>query len=254
MADHFAHFMTPYEMSTATSLAPIDTCFEVFPAVLHDFSRLQRDFPWSKASAELPTTNRLIETFILAVGLQWIGRVLVDAKMIQASYPAYQHALQMLRARISSVDVTQPKEAAIMMTANHIITAVEAMEAGGKMLENIGDGKDHQSWSSSNGLVNSEMHGINRAADLPNAGASFLASVDIMREAGPEAFVEEPALSIFRSTRTFPVPMSLYEKTECFLDSDEWRTVPYRYSELTWQDRLWHLVVKVPGILRVQIG
>lgn len=252
IAAKLAILNTPHDISSATNLAPIDTSFQVLQLILSDFSGLHTDYPWLKAITDLRTPDRFLEIFATAIGLQWIGRVISDKQMVKASYPAYQRALQMLRTRMLQSDLKNAQDAAIMITANIAIIGMELAETQGLSLDWQGAYDKTDVRSDERGSWNAKTFGIARSPDIFDVGdfkPHFLAGRNILELAGPAAFSSDLGLQIYRSQRGRSVFLAMYEKTACFLESHNWQTVPYQHYGMNWEDRLWEIVVKIPGII-----
>ncbi|KOS22578.1 hypothetical protein ESCO_001704 [Escovopsis weberi] len=71
----------------------------------------------------------------------------------------------------------------------------------------------------------------------------------ILQHCGPECFQQETLLQIYRSCRTLHACHGIVERRGTFLAKASWKTVPWKFAEKTTEDRLFDILLDIPGLV-----
>ncbi|KAH8675567.1 hypothetical protein BX600DRAFT_535029 [Xylariales sp. PMI_506] len=85
---------------------------------------------------------------------------------------------------------------------------------------------------------------------IENKGTSthYAGLLQIIQHYGPETFQKEPLLGILRITRALLICRALVEPEPTFLEDEEWKSIPWAYSNKTPEDLLFDILVHLPGL------
>ncbi|RDW58240.1 hypothetical protein BP6252_13651 [Coleophoma cylindrospora] len=73
----------------------------------------------------------------------------------------------------------------------------------------------------------------------------------IVKFCGPTYFQKEPYLTSFRHSRKMLYCLSLSFKCKTFLSEQIWKTVPFQLSSKTTEDKLFDILVDIPGLAEI---
>lgn len=204
------------DFAAHSNLAPIDLSFGALQAIA-DACRYVVDYSTHVGILQrMRSTQRLVDIAFFALGAQWI--VLTNPGMSllrQQSHLAYAQTIDSFRTRLSEVSTYTPFETAALLLTAHAL----------QFFETFSKSSTNTDW-----LMHTNAAGI------------------IFRTAGPKAFRGE-CVQLLRDFSSAFINLSIFGRTKCFLDTDEWRTIPYQDVGTSQRDEFQICLARIGGLL-----
>ncbi|KAK4445898.1 hypothetical protein QBC34DRAFT_153894 [Podospora aff. communis PSN243] len=70
----------------------------------------------------------------------------------------------------------------------------------------------------------------------------------ILQHCGPESFQDSELLHVFRSCRAMLTCQSIWRRSRCFLEDEQWKRVPWQNTPKTFEDRIMDVFINLPGL------
>lgn len=208
-----------------TTVRPVDV-YSLLPAVVEALEKAVPAWPWaSSLKLSLVEGDRLVDQAVLAAGTQFVGAITHNKSLQYLSFTAYQDVLQQLQRRTSVAD-NAALSGPLMNTVYMALEGTELGESLAHYLNLIKDREDKALWK-----------------------AHYQAGVFTTELAGPSAYITALGLRVLRAQKSKIVFLALYCRKKCFLDDDEWRTIPYSLFGKSCEDEFWNKIEMIPGLL-----
>jgi len=208
-----------------TAVRPVDV-YSLLPAVVEALERAVPGWPWaSSLKLSLVVGDRLVDQAVLAAGTQFVGAITHNKPLQYLSFTAYQAVLQQLQRR-TSVANNAALSGPLMNTVYMALEGTELGESLAHYLNLIKGREDKALWK-----------------------AHYQAGVFTTELAGPSAYNSALGLRVLRAQKSKIVFLALYYRKKCFLDDDDWRTIPYTLFDKSCEDLFWDKMERIPGLL-----
>lgn len=208
-----------------TTVRPVDV-YSLLPAVVEALERAVPGWPWaSSLKLSLLEGDRLVDQAVLAAGTQFVGAITHNKSLQYLSFTAYQDVLQQLQRRTSVAD-SASCSGPLMNTVYMALEGTELGESLAHYLNLIKGREDKALWK-----------------------AHYQAGVFTTELAGPLAYNSTLGLRVLRAQKSKIVFLALYHRKKCFLDDDDWRSIPYTLVDKSCEDEFWEFLERVPGLL-----